>query len=225
MKEERKLPIGTWILTIVCAVGIAVTGIIFRQSFFRMLPLFVSLVIGVLQSRASRYAPLIGSFNSLLYGVIYIGFGLFANAANAFFISFPVQLITFLRWKKRAYKHSTRFQALNPWQWCLLVGSLTVSFLVVNFILEAAGSSYRILDNSSTLVGLAVSVLTVFAFREYTWLMLGNGLLTIGLYVAMAWDDPAQVTYLIYALHSYICVTIQFFCVRKLYREQKEASL
>lgn len=224
MNNDKKLPIGTLVLTAICAVAIAVTGIVFQQSFFRILPLFISLGIGVLQSRASRYAPLIGSFNSILYGIIYIGFGLYANAANAFLVSFPFQLVTFLRWKKRAYKHSTRFQNLKLWHWCVLAGGLAVSFILTNFVLAAADSSYRILDNSSTLLGLAVSVLTVFAFREYTWLMLINGLLTIGLYVAMAADDLAQITYIIYAVHSLICVTVQFFCVRKLYREQKEEA-
>lgn len=225
MAKEHKIPMGTWILTAVCAVAISVTGVLFRQSIFRMLPLFVSLGIGVLQSRASRYAPLIGSFNSLFYGVIYIGFGLYANAVSAFFVSFPVQLITFLRWKKYAYKHTTRFQTLAKWQWCVLVASLAVSFVVVNFVLTAADSSYRLLDNSSTLLGFAVSVLTVFAFREYTWLMLGNGLLTIGLYIFMTIDALAQSTYLVYAIHSFICIVMQTFCVEKLYREQKEESL
>lgn len=221
----KKHDLWLWILTGLCAVGIAVTGIVFSQSVFRMLPLFVSLVIGLLQARASRFAPLLGSFNSILYGIIYIGFGLYANAANAFFVSFPMQLVTFLRWKKNAYKNSTRFRSLKPRQWALLIGVFLLCFLLVNFALSAAGSSYRLLDNSSTLLGLAISVLTMFSFREYSWLMLPNGLLTIGLYTAMMLDDPAQVTYLIYAVQSFICIVKQFFCVRQLYRKQKEEAL
>lgn len=224
MNNKQSLPLGTLLLTAVCAVGIAATGILFRQSFFRMLPLFVSLVIGVLQSRASRYGPLLGSMNSLLYGVIYIGFGLYANAASAFCVSFPVQLVTFLRWKKYAYKHSTQFRTLKLWQWCVLLVGLALGFVCVNFLLTAANSSYRLLDNSSTILGFAISLLSVFAFREYSWLMPINGLLTIGLYAMMTLDNPAQVTYLIYALHSFICVVMQFFCVQKLYLEQKEVS-
>ena len=58
---------GKIILMAVTAVLITVTGIIFKQSFFRILPLYVSLVIGYLQTRMSRYAPLMGGINSILY--------------------------------------------------------------------------------------------------------------------------------------------------------------
>ena len=221
----KKQDLWLWILTGVCAVAIIVTGIVFSQSFFNMLPLFVSLFIGVLQSRASRFAPMLGSANSILYGVIYIGFGLYANAANAFLVSFPMQLITFLRWNKHAYKHSTRFRSLKLWQWLVLGGVFTAAFVCVNFVLAAADSSYRFWDNSSTLLGLTNSVLTMLSFREYSWLMLPNGILTIGLYTAMAADDPAQITFLIYAVQSFICIVKQYFCVRQLYKEQKEEAL
>ena len=43
------------------AVMITAAGIIFRQSPLRIFPLYVSLVISLMQSRVSRYAPLIGS--------------------------------------------------------------------------------------------------------------------------------------------------------------------
>lgn len=220
--KRNTFPLWLLLLTGICAAAIAVTGILFRQSFFRMLPLFVSLIIGMLQSRASRYAPLLGSFNSLLYGVIYLGFGLYANATGSLLVYFPFQLVTFLQWRKNAYKHSTRFRNLTPIQWGILAGGFALCFFGVNFLLSAADSSYRLLDNSSTLLGLAVNILTVFAFREYTWLMLGVGLINLCLYASMAVDDLAQITYLIYTVQSFICIIKQFFCVRALYREQQK---
>ncbi len=218
---------SSWMLyfiTAISAVAITYTGYIYEQHIFRMLPLYVSLVIGLLQSKASRFAPLLGSINSLLYAAVYIGFSLYANAANAFLVSFPLQLITFIRWNKKAYKHSTQFQRLNKQQWLLLATAFGVSFVIVNFLLRSAGSTYRFWDNSSTLLSLAISILTIFAFREYTWLMLINGLITIGMYIAMSLDDPAQLTFLIYAVQSFICIIKQFFTVKHLHREQ-EGSL
>ena len=53
-------------LMAVTAILITVTGILFHQSFIRILPLYVSLVVGVLQSRANRYASLLGGMNSIL---------------------------------------------------------------------------------------------------------------------------------------------------------------
>ena len=41
----------TLILMGITCVLITVTGILFKQSFFRILPLYVSLIIGFLQSR------------------------------------------------------------------------------------------------------------------------------------------------------------------------------
>ena len=57
------------ILLAVTAILITVTGILFRQNFLHILPLYVSLVVGILQSRANRYACLLGGLNSILYTV------------------------------------------------------------------------------------------------------------------------------------------------------------
>ena len=209
-------------ITGLSALLITYFGIAYNQQILRMLPLYVSLVIGLLQSKASRYASLLGSANSLLYTVVYASLSLYANAAYALLASFPLQLLTFFRWKKNAYKHSTKFQQLNKKQWIFLAAAFTLSFVVVNFILHKAGSAFRFWDNSSTLLSLAISVLTIFAFLEYTWFMLINGLITIGMYIAMSTNDAAQLTFLVYSCQSFICVVMQFVSVKHLYREQEE---
>ena len=199
------------------------TGVIFHQSLFRLIPLYVSLVVGLLQSRANRFSYLLGSLNCIIYTVVYISLGLYASAASALLFSCPIQMITFWQWSKRAYKQSTEFRTLKPIQWLLGSIGFAVCFLLVQLVLKTANSNYPALDNLGTIVGLTVSLLSLLSFREYSWLMLVTGVINLILYTVMTADNPAQITYLIYAVHSMICIIGQFFSVRRLYAEQKNA--
>ena len=69
MCKEKATKIFSYSLLIVSAVLITVTGIVFRQRFLLMLPLYVSLVVGLLQSRASRFSYLLGGLNCVIYTV------------------------------------------------------------------------------------------------------------------------------------------------------------
>ena len=44
----------------------------------------------------------------------------------------------------------------------------------------------------------------------------------IALNIATLQTNPEQITYVVFSVYSMICVTIQFFCVRKLYAEQQK---
>ena len=209
------------ILVAVTAATITVTGVIFRQSIIRIIPLYVSLIVGILQSRASRYALLIGGINSILYALVYVYLGLYASAGYALLFSFPLQIVSFVAWSKRKYQGSTRFRELSNKARIAVFFGFAVSFAVLQIILEAAGSNHRILDNLSSLSGVLVSVLTIFAFVEYTWIMLPAGILSIALNIATVKTEPGQVTYVVFSVFSMICVTAQFFRVRRLYAEQR----
>ena len=207
-------------LMAVTAILITVTGILFRQSFIRILPLYVSLVVGVLQSRANRYASLLGGMNSILYALVYVYLGLYASAGYAILFSFPLQIMTFILWSRRKQGESTKFRKMS-WgcRILVLIGYLTC-FAILRMVLQAAGSSHQLLDNLTSLTGILISVLTMFAFVEYTWLMLPSGMLSIVLNFATMQTNPEQITYVIFSFYSITCVTIQFFRVRKLYAEQ-----
>ena len=210
------------ILLAVTAILITVMGILFRQSFIRILPLYVSLFVAVLQSRANRYACLLGGLNSILYTIVYVYLGLYASAGYAILFSFPLQIITFILWSRRKEGESTRFRRLSPLCRLLVLFGFAVSSVALGFILKAAGSSHQLLDNLSSLMGILITILTMFAFVEYTWLMLPSGLLNIALNIATMQTNPEQITYVVFSVYSMICVTIQFFCVRKLYAEQQK---
>ena len=102
----------------------------------------------------------------------------------------------------------------------VLLGFIASS-VALGFVLKAAGSSHQLLDNLSSLMGILITLLTMFAFVEYTWLMLPSGLLNIALNIATMQTNPGQITYVVFSVYSMICVTIQFFCVRRLYAEQQ----
>ena len=210
-------------LMAVTAILITVTGIWFHQSLIRILPLYVSLVVGILQSRANRYASLLGGMNSILYALVYIYLGLYASAGYAILFSFPLQIMTFILWSRRKQGESTRFRKMS-WRCrvAVLLGYLAC-FVILRAVLQAAGSNYQLLDNLTSLTGILISVLTMFAFVEYTWLMLPSGMLSIVLNISTMQTNPEQITYVIFSFYSIICVSIQFFRVRKLYAEQNRS--
>ena len=218
---DRAKNVFSYLLLAVSAILITVTGIIFEQKILLMIPLYVSLVVGLLQSRANRFAFLLGGANCIIYTVAYLIMGLYGQAFSTLLWSCPIQLVTFWQWNRRSYKHSTEFKRLGPIHWLLGGVAFIVSFIVLRFVLTSAEGSYRTLDSLITIVGFIVSLLSMFSYREYSWLMLVTCALNLTLFLVMTLDDPAQSTYLVYAVNSMICVIMQFFSVRKLYAEQK----
>ncbi len=204
---------------------ITVTGIIFRQSMIRILPLYISLFIGLLQSQANRFSHLLGGLNSLLYMVVYLYLGLYASVGNMLLFSFPIQILTFIRWNRSKYKASTQFRSMG-WgrRISLAIGSI-VAVTGLCLILHMVGSDYSLLDSLSSLIGILISILTLFAFVEYTWLMLPSGLINICLNLSVTLAHPEQITYVIYSTYALICSAIGFVRVRRLYKEQQNQKL
>lgn len=209
-----------FLLLILTAAAITVTGIIFHQRLYRIIPLYVSLFIGMMQSRANRYANLIGAGNAILYGVVNIHFKMYASAASAILISSPLQLLTFLRWNKHKYKKSTTFRRLSVKQRILAaIGFLCISVLVY-LMLSTADSGYRTLDTLTSLLGILISVLMLLSYMEYTWLQLPSSILSIVTHVVVTLDHPEQITYVLYSVYTLICMVLQCFTVQRLYTEQ-----
>lgn len=206
------------------AVLITVAGVIYHQNFFRILPLYVSLIIGMLQSRVNRFASLLGSVNSLLYGAVYIFYKLYGSGVSALLFSCPIQLITFIRWNKNKSGESTVLRRLSvKWRIIMLV-SFAVLLLAMWILLPLIGSQYVFLDSATTLLGILIYFLTMFAFVEYTSFMIINGIINIFLYIQMLPDSPETMTYLIFSVYSFICICFAFFEARKLYKIQKNSD-
>ena len=214
------IPRPMLILMLVTAALITATGVTFGQTFINILPLYVSLCVGLLQSRVSRTVYLIGAFNSLLYAVVYAHFKLYASAAYAVLFSSTIQFATYFRWKSRPQGQSTLFRAMTNRQRLLVAGLFALCWGAAWLILSRADSGYRILDISTSLLGILISLLTMLAYIEYAPLMILSGTVNIVLFAAMLRDHPAQITYLIYALYSMVCQIGALKRVLRLYKEQ-----
>lgn len=210
-----------FVLMGVTAVLITAAGIYFHQSFLRILPLYISLIIALLQSRVNRYASLLGSLNSLLYGAVYIYYNIYGSAFSAFLFSFPIQLLTFIRWNKNKWEHSTVLRKLSGKQRILIAAGFAVALAAMWIILPLIGSQYVFLDSVTNLIGILIYFLTMFAYVEYTFLMIINGVIGTALYITMLVDMPEMTTYLIFSVYSFICIVFAFFKARKLYDSQQ----
>ncbi len=204
----------------VMAVLITAAGIIFHQSFFRILPLYISLMVMILQSKVSRYAYLVGGLNSILYSIVYLYYGLYGIAAQAFLFSFPMQIITFFNWKKHTEKETVKFKRMKKSQYALCVSLFAAIWIALYYILKYFGSDYAVLDNTVTLFGAFTSVMTALTFIEYAYMTLFGAILNVVLYIQVIPAHHEQVTYLIYSIYSLICVSIHVAKVIKMWKKQ-----
>lgn len=220
-KSLSKKDIFVFVLMGLTAVSITAAGIYFHQSFLNILPLYNSLVVGMLQSRVNRYASLVGSINSLLYGAVYFYYGLYGSLFSAVLFSFPIQLLTFIRWNKNKWKHSTVLRKLTAKQRVLLAAGCIATLVAMWIVLPLIGSQYVFLDSLTNIIGIVIYFLTMFAFVEYTFLMVINGVIGIALYIQMLGESPEMTTYLIFSIYSFICIVLAFFQARKIYKNQQ----
>lgn len=209
------------IIIVATGVAILVAGVLCKQEFFLMIPLFISLFVMAFQSEANRVGSLIGSINSLIYTAAYIYMGVYVSAVSAILFSFPVQLMTFFRWKKNAYKKTAVFRKMTT---KMRVG-WSVAFLAVWGLMAAAlihfGYEYAILDSCTFLFGLLTQILTMLAYIEYTYLWIIQCVVGVFLNVQMVVNDYKETTYLIYGVYALYCVICAFINVHKFYKEQQ----
>ena len=210
------------IVIVITGIIILITGILTHQNPLLMVPLFISLFVMGFQSEANRIGPLIGSINSIIYTVAYIYMGVYASAASAILFSFPIQLMTFFRWKKNAYKKTAIFRKMTTkmrvgWSIAFLVlwGIIAVIFMQLDY-------EYAILDSCTLLFGFVIPILTMLAYIEYTYLWIIQCILGVFLNIQMVINDPKETTYLIYGVYALYCVIGAFISVQKFYKEQQK---
>ena len=210
------------ILIIVTGIAILVAGILCKQEFFLMVPLFISLFVMAFQSDANRIGLLIGAVNAVIYTATYIYIGVYGSAASAFLFSFPIQLASFFNWKKNSYKNTVIFKKMTSKQRFLFLSALLLAWVISSAVLIHFKYEYAILDSISFLLGLITPVLTMLAYIEYTYLWIVSAFIGLLLNVQMVINDYKQTTYLIYGIYALYCVIGAFITVRKFYKEQQE---
>ena len=208
------------IIIIVTGIAILTAGIICKQQFFLMIPLFVSLFVMGFQSEANRIGVLIGAGNSLLYTATYIVMGVYASAASSVLFSFPIQLMTFFSWRKRAYKKTVIFKKMTTKQRIIFTVGLLSLWAIVAGVFYYLKYEYALFDSLTFLFGFIIPILTMLAYIEYTYLWIIQGVVGLFLNVQMAMNDISQITYLIYGVYALYCVVLAFINVHKFYKEQ-----
>ncbi len=213
------------ILILITGVAILVAGVLCKQKFFLMIPLFNSLFIMAFQSEANRFASLGGAINAVIYTVCYIYMGVYGSAASAFLFSFPIQLMTFFRWRKRAYKSTVVFKKMsNKMRAAFFVG-VAAMWVLLAYIFYRLEYEYAVLDSITFLFGFIVPILTMLAYIEYTYLWIVQAVVGLFLNIQMVVVDYSQTTYLIYGVYALYCVIGAFITVQKFYKEQQEKTV
>lgn len=215
MKDTKKI-----ILIVLTAISILVAGILCKQQFFLMIPLFISLLVMGFQSEANRYGALAGAVNSLIYTAAYIYMGVYASAASAVLFSFPIQLMTFIRWRKNAYKNTVVFNKMTNKVRLVFAAGILVVWTILAGVFFYLDYEYALLDSITFLLGFVVPALTMFAYIEYTYLWIVQAVVSLFLSVQMTVNDYRQTTYLIYSVYCFYCIICAFINVRKYYIEQ-----
>ena len=203
---------------------ITISGLMYKQSFLRILPLYISLVVVLLQSEVNRYANLVGGLNSIIYSVVYFYYHLYAMAAYALIISFPLQIVTFVLWNKQPWQNSTVLKRFSTAKRAVLIAGTIIAWAIICYFLSATDSSHKELDTAVTVVGVVATVLTMLSYLEYTVFNFLSTVFSTLLYIAMLKDTPEQMTYLAYSVYSVICTFIALINANKIYKEQNKQS-
>ena len=225
-KKIRGADIVNYALLAACFAAILTLGVISGQKWFKMLPALISLAVMLLNSRVNRLGFLLGGLNALFYGAGYFAEGLYGLLVQAVAVSAPVQLVTFARWKKRAYGKATVLKRLSvKWEIALFAATAavwTAAFFIVRGI---AGANQSALDVTCLVFGTAATFLTMFALMETLAFQIVNILSSLAIWcIQLAQGEFAEITYFIGALFSAYCTAV--LCVNwiKLYKKQRSET-
>ena len=213
------------ILAPIMILVITAANIKYPDQILNNIPLYFSIGIMFLAANANRYTYLSGGFNALLYGVVYLKYGLFASFLEAVAFSSPLQLFTFLSWSKRKYKHSVEFRSLTKKQSVIFFSSCTAVWLISLLVLKKLGASEIFLDSTSSALAIINSLLCLCRFKQFIYFQWTGVLIALLKYIFMLDTDPELVGFMIYHVYALICVTKSYFSIRKLYTEQKSENV
>ena len=204
------------------AILITICSLIFRENVFVVIPLYISLYVWFLQSKANKYAFLLGGLNSILYAAVDLFNGLYATAAYDVLVSCTLQIITFINWNRHAYgKNSTIFKRLSAKQITLIASAGILLWSGLYFVLSLFNSEYMLFDNTRTLLGIAATILCALSYIEYTYLQQVNIVVSLVLYAMIFKEEPIMITHFIFNIYAFICAIRSFIKMKKLYKEQQ----
>jgi nicotinamide riboside transporter PnuC len=214
-----------YVLIAITAVAITVAAVLTGCPVYRIVPLYVSLFVMYLQTKASRFSFLLGGCNAAYYAAVYAFLGLYGMALYSVLVASPIQIVTYIRWKKRAYKHSALLKRLTWKQRIMAVAVFAGVWGILYVLLSSLGSGYLVLDNTVSVIGVASNIASLLYLIEFPYVQCLSLVLNIVLYMQMVQTDPMQWTFLIYTVYALICALISAVYMQKLYNWQRKEKL
>jgi nicotinamide riboside transporter PnuC len=214
-----------YVLIAITAVAITVAAVLTGCPVYRIVPLYVSLFVMYLQTKASRFSFLLGGCNAAYYAAVYAFLGLYGMALYSVLVASPIQIVTYIRWKKRAYKHSALLKRLTWKQRIMAVAVFAGVWGILYVLLSSLGSGYLVLDNTVSVIGVASNIASLLYLIEFPYVQCLSLVLNIVLYMQMVQTDPMQWTFLIYTIYALICALISAVYMQKLYNWQRKEKL
>ena len=205
--------------------AIIVCAAVFGQKFIKVLPVVVSLFVVLLSAHANRYTFLIGAVNSVIYSVGYIMERLYASVASALLLSFPIQIVSFVLWKKRSYRKTSRnIRTIPPRNYLWLVPLFAALWGGFFWLFSAVGSSNTVLDNTIFILGIFSSFFLMLGYLENVFISLVSTALGFWLWTTLTIGNIANITYLLYYVYLLFRQVQMLFIWWKLRREQRAAG-
>ncbi|MBQ3040029.1 MAG: nicotinamide mononucleotide transporter [Clostridia bacterium] len=222
MGNKKKAILFEYLPMAVTGIIILVCAIVFKQMFIKVLPLFFSLLIMLLNSRANRIGFLLGAINSCIYIIGYLMEGVYGTVASTVF-GIVIMLITYFRWKRNAYGKATVFRRFSARGRVLLTLALCVVWAATSFVLSKIGGTATVIDGLTMVLGFATNILTIVAYVEAPFLNIISGLCQFALWVQIVFinGNYAAITYLVYNVYCTYMIVRTFVRWRKLYKEQR----
>ena len=224
-KTLFNLPLYKLVLVSITLVLITTFSIIYSEPIFKVLPLYVSVAVMIMQTFGNRYALLLGSLNSVVYAVVYFFIvKIPAAGISALAISFPLQLIGFINWSRKPYGNSTMFKKMGKKEWLLppvVFAALWGIFWVLTVELPIFESDFPLLDVTTSAFGTYVTILQLLSYIEFPYLNLINCFLAAYLAIEiMVPGTLGHATYVTQSIYNVICVALTAITITKIYKEQ-----
>ncbi len=213
--KELKLFEPLKIYAAITFVMIAVGAVYFKLNVFKFLPLLISIAVMFLQSKVNRFAFLVGALNSVLYAIAGVYMTLYSTAAYAFFVSFPLQIITFINWNRNTHDGATETKRLNAKGRISMFAIMAGVWLILFAVFSGLGSPYLVIENTSSVIGIVTTVLCMLRYSEYAILQIVGGVIGLYLYIVMSIDDPSNLVWVVFQVYSKICTLVAFIRMNK----------
>ena len=190
--------------TILTGIVMITFAIIKEQTFFKTLPTLISLVVMLMSARANRFSFLLGASHCVLYAISYFDQQIYFSAANALFVSLPIQIVSFFLWQKhKTGKTKSRLVRMKAWQIALAIAAVIAAWAGCYFGLARFfnGNSAE-LDTLLFVMGILVSLLVAFRFVEGQYFNIVSCVVSLGMWITICIKTPENVNYLIIAAYN-----------------------